>query len=110
MKILILGGSGMLRHKLFQVLGEQHTTSATFKSERGPWTRFPMYAGVDPARLVGNVDAAQFASVTINALSENFICQEVGRDHRSNGDDDSQYFLALPLAGSLRSAGFSRAG
>src|SRR5947209_1620685 len=58
MKILILGGTGMLGHKLFQVLSENVETFATL---RQPATRHPLF---DPARLVGNVSAEDFDAVT----------------------------------------------
>jgi len=63
MKVLVLGGDGMLGHKVFQVLSDRFDTSATFLERRGAWTRFPVYERVSPARTLGGVDASQFHTV-----------------------------------------------
>jgi dTDP-4-dehydrorhamnose reductase len=60
MRALILGGSGMLGHKLFQELSEQFDTCATFRDPRGAWRTFPFYAAADERQLVSGVDALQF--------------------------------------------------
>ncbi|HRQ38295.1 MAG TPA: SDR family oxidoreductase [Chloroflexota bacterium] len=61
MKLLILGGQGMLGHKAFQLLSMHLETYAAFAQTNGPWTRFPMYQ--DLTRTVTGVDARQFDSV-----------------------------------------------
>ena len=63
MKVLVLGGEGMLGHKVFQVLSRRFETYASFRDVNGLWARFPMYAAADPARLSGGVDAMEFHSV-----------------------------------------------
>jgi dTDP-4-dehydrorhamnose reductase len=63
MRVLILGGEGMLGHKVFQVLSQRFETYATFRDARGPWATFPMYAVAEPDRLLGGVDALDFPSV-----------------------------------------------
>jgi dTDP-4-dehydrorhamnose reductase len=63
MRVLILGGEGMLGHKVFQVLGQRFETFATFRDWDGLWTRYPMYAGAARERTLGGVDAANFASI-----------------------------------------------
>jgi len=63
MRVLILGGEGMLGHKMFQVLSRRFETYATFRDVNGLWARFPMYAAAAPARLLGGVDAMEFHSV-----------------------------------------------
>jgi dTDP-4-dehydrorhamnose reductase len=63
MRVLILGGEGMLGHKVFQVLSERFETFATFRGYGGSWTRYPMYAGLDPSRTCGGVDALDFDAV-----------------------------------------------
>lgn len=63
MRVLILGGEGMLGHKVFQVLSERLETFATFRSPNGLWTRYPMYASVDRSRTIGGVDAMDFDTV-----------------------------------------------
>jgi dTDP-4-dehydrorhamnose reductase len=63
MKVLILGGSGMLGHKLTQVLGPRFDTWATFRGSANVSS-----VVFDPRRGVGDVSADNFGSV-VNALS-----------------------------------------
>jgi dTDP-4-dehydrorhamnose reductase len=63
MRVLILGGSGMLGHKLFQELSERFETYATFREPRGAWRTFPSYGKAVERRLLSGVDALQFDSV-----------------------------------------------
>jgi len=62
-RLLVLGGDGMLGHKVFQVLAEPHEVTASFLSARGAWTTFPMYERTPKERLLGGVNAADFHSV-----------------------------------------------
>lgn len=61
MKVLILGGQGMLGHKLFETLHSRFDVYATFRTEKGVWRAFPMYA--DDKRTLSTVDALRFESV-----------------------------------------------
>ncbi len=63
MRVLILGGEGMLGHKVFQVLSKRFETFATFRDFNGLWRRYPMYADADPSRTVGGVDVMDFDTV-----------------------------------------------
>ena len=63
MKVLILGGEGMLGHKVFQVLSRRFETFATFRSFNGLWTHYPMYENLDRSRTIGGVDATDFDTV-----------------------------------------------
>ena len=49
-RVLILGGSGMLGHKLAQALAEQHRTYATFRTEPDPAVLFTP-DGIEASRL-----------------------------------------------------------
>jgi dTDP-4-dehydrorhamnose reductase len=62
-RVLVLGGDGMLGHKAFQVLAERFEASATFRDPHGAWRGFPQYEGVPQERLLGGVDAARFDTV-----------------------------------------------
>lgn len=64
MRILVLGGDGMLGHKVFQILSATHETFATFRLPTGPWTTFPIYRDVDPERTIGGVDVLNLDSVS----------------------------------------------
>ncbi|MBI5649267.1 MAG: SDR family oxidoreductase [Chloroflexi bacterium] len=63
MRILILGGDGMLGHKVFQTLASRYEMFATFREPRGAWTRFPMYARAESQQLIGGVNALDFHSI-----------------------------------------------
>jgi dTDP-4-dehydrorhamnose reductase len=65
MKVLILGGSGMLGHKLWQRLAPQFDTHVTFRQT--PQT-YAAYGIFDPARSLGGVSAEDFDSV-VRALA-----------------------------------------
>lgn len=69
MRVLVLGGEGMLGHKVFQVLSRRFETFATFQTTYGSWRHYPVYQGVDPGRLIGGVNAADLNSV-IRAFSQ----------------------------------------
>ena len=69
MRVLILGGEGMLGHKVFQVLSERFETFATFRSFNGPWRSYPVYEGLNPGRTIGGVDAMDFDTV-VRALAQ----------------------------------------
>jgi dTDP-4-dehydrorhamnose reductase len=63
MKVLVLGGEGMLGHKVFEVLSRRYDTVATFVDPDGLWRDFPQYAGLPAERLLTGVDAQHFATV-----------------------------------------------
>ncbi|MDT4898873.1 MAG: dTDP-4-dehydrorhamnose reductase [Acidobacteriota bacterium] len=60
MKVLILGGSGMLGHKLYQVCAERFDTYSTFRQSENSYAKFELF---DPSRVIGNVAADDVASV-----------------------------------------------
>jgi len=68
MRVLVLGGDGMLGHKVYQVLSVAHEVSATFLEGRGAWTTFPTYERAPGERLLGGVDALDFHDV-VRALA-----------------------------------------
>ena len=61
MKVLILGGDGMLGHKAYQILSHRFDTYATFRNPDGAWTSFPIYQ--DRSNAVSGVNAVDFGSV-----------------------------------------------
>lgn len=80
MKVLVLGGEGMLGHKVFQVLSSRFATFATFVDPDGPWRTFPQYAGCAPERLLGGVDALRFETVAqaVEAVRPDAVVNCVG--------------------------------
>jgi dTDP-4-dehydrorhamnose reductase len=63
MRVLILGGEGMLGHKVFQVLSQRLETFVTFQNPQGLWKSYPVYEEVDHERTIGGVDAMDFDTV-----------------------------------------------
>ena len=57
MKILILGGDGMLGHKMFQVLQTHNDVYVTFREINGLWAQHPLYSETDRDHMVGGIDA-----------------------------------------------------
>ncbi len=60
-KLLVLGGSGMLGHKLWQIFAERFDTHVTL---RLPAQAYSQYGLFDPLRAIGGVSALDFHSVT----------------------------------------------
>jgi dTDP-4-dehydrorhamnose reductase len=60
MKVLILGGSGMLGHKLWQVCAERFDAYVTFRQSAEAYAKIGLF---DLARVVGNVSVDDFDSV-----------------------------------------------
>ena len=63
MKVLIMGGGGMLGHKVFQVLGARFDAYVTFRSTNGLWVRHPLYAQVDRTRTLSGVNALDLDTI-----------------------------------------------
>ena len=62
-RVLVLGGEGMLGHKVFQLFSQRFDIYVTFRDADGLWARHPLYASVDRTRTLGNVHALEFDSV-----------------------------------------------
>jgi dTDP-4-dehydrorhamnose reductase len=66
MRVVILGGSGMLGHKLWQALAPRFDTYVTFRQAATNYERFGIF---DMERSIGNVSAENFDSV-ISTLAD----------------------------------------
>jgi dTDP-4-dehydrorhamnose reductase len=80
MRALVLGGDGMLGHKVFQVLNERFETHATFRETDGPWTTLPMYRDLARQRMHGGVDALILQNVTdvLTSIAPNVVVNCIG--------------------------------
>ena len=63
-RVLVLGGEGMLGHKVFQVLDSRFETFATFRSLNSTALKYPVYKAVDTRKLIGGVDGLEFDTIT----------------------------------------------
>jgi len=68
MRVLILGGAGMLGHKLWQACSNRFDTWATVRSSYQAYAKYNLFDLFDPQRLVGGVDAFDFDTV-VQALA-----------------------------------------
>ena len=64
MRVLILGGEGMLGHKAFQVLSRRFEVFVTFRRFELLGSRYPVYKDVGPGTIVDGVDAVHFDTLT----------------------------------------------
>jgi dTDP-4-dehydrorhamnose reductase len=60
MRVLVLGGAGMLGHKVWQTLRERVDTRVTLRSDLGEYSRLDLF---DASRVHAGVDAMRFETV-----------------------------------------------
>ncbi len=77
MKVLILGGSGMLGHKLVQRLGARFEVWATLRDNPGKYQHFNLY---DTARIFDKIDVADIEAVenVIETVKPQVVVNAVG--------------------------------
>lgn len=77
MKILIFGGTGMLGHKLYQVLGEHFDVFATIRGNYEDAERYGIFA---KDRIVEHVDVTEHDSIrrVLDAVRPNVVINAVG--------------------------------
>jgi len=91
MRILILGGNGMLGHKLFQVLGVGHEVFASFRNPLGLESLAPVYHDVAADNLICGVDASVPESVgeTIESIRPEVVINCIGIIKQVSAANDS---------------------
>ncbi len=77
MRVLILGASGMLGHKLWQVCRNRFETWGTVRSSYQEYARYGFF---DPERLLGGVDASEFDTVlrAFETAQPNVVINAIG--------------------------------
>jgi dTDP-4-dehydrorhamnose reductase len=77
MKILILGGSGMLGHKLFQTLKQEFDVFATLRSDWNSYQKFNIF---DKDRIFENIEAENYEKIyeIVKNLKPEVIVNAVG--------------------------------
>ena len=88
MRVLILGGNGLLGHKVWQVFQRRFDAWATV---RGGDEDYKRYGLCDPRRLLGGVNAFEIDSVTeaLNKVRPDVVVNCIGIVPRSHGSEDS---------------------
>jgi len=86
-KVLILGGSGMLGHKLWQVFADRFDTYATLRSGIGPYAQYGLF---DPTHTIDRVSVEDFDSVNraIDAIKPNVTVNCIGIVKQASEADD----------------------
>ena len=62
-RILILGGEGMLGHKMFQELSSRFETYVTFKDFKSPALNYPVYKDIKSSYLIEGIDSMNIGTV-----------------------------------------------
>ena len=62
-RILILGGEGMLGHKMFQELNSRFETYVTFKDFKSPALLYPVYKDIKSGFLIEGIDSMHMGTV-----------------------------------------------
>jgi dTDP-4-dehydrorhamnose reductase len=77
MRVLILGGSGMLGHKVWQTFAPRFDTYATFRGAAAEYSHFGIF---DESRAIGEVAAEDFVSVAraLGAVQPDTVVNCVG--------------------------------
>jgi dTDP-4-dehydrorhamnose reductase len=77
MKILILGATGMLGHKLMQVLSREHMVTGTVRREASVLVDHPVFSKMD---ILGNISADNLESVraAIDKVNPDVIINGIG--------------------------------
>jgi dTDP-4-dehydrorhamnose reductase len=88
MKVLILGGSGMLGHKLWQLFGSHFNTYVTLRRDFGAYQIYNLF---DPNHSLDQVSAENFASVVraIDAVRPEVVVNCIGIVKQSEAAKDS---------------------
>ncbi len=89
MKVLVLGGGGMLGHRMLQVLSERFDTWATFRGSGAPVPR-GFFDGFRSDRLIGGVDASRMDTVeeAIRACRPQAVVNCIGLIRQLPGGSD----------------------
>ena len=77
MKILVLGATGMLGHKLMQVLSDNHTVTGTVRKDPSIFSNHPVFSKMN---ILGNISADNLGSIktTINKQNPDVIINCIG--------------------------------
>ncbi|MBD3182773.1 sugar nucleotide-binding protein [Candidatus Poribacteria bacterium] len=96
-RVLVLGGDGMLGHKVFQIFNNVFETEASFLSLENYISSFPIYEGVPVSRIHIGVDALESKSVEqcIRETEPDLVINCIGLIKQLRGS--SNHILAVRL-------------
>ena len=94
MKVLVLGGHGMLGHKMWQVLSQHFDTYVTMRQPASNYSRFEIF---DLDRIRGEINCLNFDSIVkvIGELKPDVVVNCIGLIKQVVDDYDSIYTLTI---------------
>ena len=94
MKILILGGSGMLGHKLIEILSQNHEVFATYRAEVANYEK---YEFVNTKNSYGNIDVLELDKVenVVAEVEPDFVLNAIGLIKQKK--DSKNYISSLKI-------------
>ena len=80
MKVLVVGGAGMLGHKAFEVFRERFDTYVTFREPAAQWAGHPLFGRAAPGRVLGEVHAERPETLqrALEAVHPDVVLNSVG--------------------------------
>ena len=96
-KVLVLGGNGMLGHKVFQVFNEDYETHASFLSLRDYTSAFPVYQEVPASRIHIGVNALDYQALKslVEEVKPNVVVNCIGLIKQL--EEASDHMLAIQM-------------
>jgi len=96
-KILVLGGNGMLGHKVFQVFNEDFEVHASFLSLNDYTSAFPVYRDVPSSRIHIGVNALNFTALNtlVESVKPDVVVNCIGLIKQLK--EASDYLLAIRM-------------
>lgn len=98
MRVMILGGAGMLGHKMWQAMSRHFAeTYVTLRKPRGTYDHTSMFADAPADRVIDGVDAMDFGAVqrVLDAVAPEVIINCVGMTYRHPSARDHLASIAL---------------
>ena len=96
-RVIVLGGDGMLGHKVFQVFNENHETHATFLTQEHYTSALPVYKDVSSPRIHTGINALESDSIEglILELKPDVVVNCIGLIKQLK--EASDYMLAIQM-------------
>ncbi len=94
MKVLILGAGGMLGHKLYQTLRQNHSCKAVFRKPAQHYLQFQIFNKND---MIGNIDVTEQKSLLqlLDKEQPDVICNAIGKTTRKINQQQNHQVVYL---------------
>jgi len=98
MKVLVLGGAGMLGHRLAETLSQSFETSATFRDDGGPLLGLPIYRRCRRLLTGGEIQRPDAPEEAIDAVGPEVVVNCVGLVKQREEAEDPVASMAVNAA------------